>query len=68
MNRDAVIKGLKEAGRLIVFAIPGILIQVVSGDAGLAAAYGGVILTALKAVDRAIHDNPQTSATGILPF
>lgn len=68
MNREAIIKGLKEAGRLVVFAIPGILIQVVSNDPTLAAVYGGLILTVLKAVDRSIHENPETELKGLLPF
>lgn len=59
---------LLEAARLLVFSVPGILLQVVTKDAALSAAYGGAILTALKAIDRAIHEDPTNKASGILPF
>lgn len=59
---------LLEAARLVVFAVPGILIQVVSNDPTLASVYGGLILVVLKAIDRAVHQNSNTSLTGILPF
>lgn len=68
MNKQALVKALKEAARLLVFAIPGILIQVVSGDASLSAAYGGAILTVLKSVDKYIHTNQNINAVGLVPF
>lgn len=66
--KENVITAVKEIARLVVFAIPGIAIQVISGDAALSSAYGGIILLALKGVDKSIHDDPINPSTGILPF
>lgn len=59
---------LKELGRLVVFAIPAILIQVVTDNPNLTLGYGSVILGVLRAVDKAIHDNPDIKSKGLLPF
>lgn len=66
--KNPYIEALKEVGRLVVFSIPGFIIQVVSGDAALSASYGGIILAILRSVDKAIHDNPDTPSNGLLPF
>jgi len=68
MNKETIKKALLEAGRLVVLAIPGILIQVVSNDPALAASYGGIILLILKSLDRGVHESKTTDATGVLPF
>lgn len=60
--------GLLEAARLLTLAVPGILIQVITGDAVASTAIGGLILTALKSWDRSVHENPRDSRNGILPF
>lgn len=61
-------KALKEFGRLLVFAIPGILIQVFTDNPALAASYGATILVVLKSVDKYIHTDPNTNLIGLLPF
>lgn len=61
-------KALKEFLRLLVFAVPGILIQVISGNAELAASYGGTILLVLKSIDKYIHTNTDTNLVGLVPF
>ena len=66
MNRWQTL--FKEAGRLVVLAIPGVLIQLVTNDAELAVWGGGALLTLLKGWDRAIHEDPNTERTGLLPF
>lgn len=68
MNKQVVTVAVKEFLRLVVFAIPGILIQVFTKNPELSVGYGGMILGALKAIDRAIHDNPDSSVNGLLPF
>jgi hypothetical protein len=67
-KKERLINGLKEAGRLVVLAIPAILIQVLSNDPELSVGLGGTILLVLKAVDRAIHEDKTTKSTGLLPF
>lgn len=68
MNQQSLVTAVKEAFRLLILAVPGILIQVASGDAAIATAYGGAILVALKSLDRSVHENPNLQAKGILPF
>lgn len=54
--------------RLLVFAIPGIFIQVLTNDPFASTAIGGIILASLKSYDRGVHEDPTTSKTGLLPF
>lgn len=68
LQKAARIKALKEAGRLLLFAVPAILIQVISGNADLTATYGGTILVVLKAIDKYLHENPNINVNGIAPF
>lgn len=66
MNKN-IINALKEAGRLVVFGLPAILIQVVTKDPTLSTYAGGFILVALRSIDKAVHDSPSAS-NGLLPF
>lgn len=66
-SKEAVVKGLLEAGRLLVFSVPAILIQVISGDPALSSGIGVPILIGLKALDRAVHEG-KNPFKGILPF
>lgn len=59
---------LLEFARLLVFALPGVLIEIFTQDPALAGAYGVPIMAFLKAWDRAVHEDQTTSAKGILPF
>lgn len=59
---------LLEFARLLVFSIPGILIQVITNDPLASTTYGGLILGALKSWDRGVHEDPTTPSRGILPF
>jgi hypothetical protein len=67
-RKDAILKGLKEFGRLVILGIPALAIQVVSGDPTLTLQYGTPILFVLRALDKYIHENPAINAKGILPF
>lgn len=64
-----VFEALKEVARLIVFAIPAIVIQVVSSNPGIAeTAIGGILLLLLRGIDRGIHENPKVESNGLVPF
>jgi len=67
MNKN-IITALKEIARQLIFAIPGIAIVVISSDPVLASGIGAIILMVLRAIDKAIHDNKNTSSNGLLPF
>lgn len=68
MNSTALKKAALEAGRLLVFAIPGVLITVLTNNPELGGSLGATILLVLKSLDRGIHEDKSTDATGILPF
>lgn len=67
--REAAIEAMKEALRLMVFAVPGIVLEVLTARPTLATgALGGAILIVLKAADKWVHENPNVSAKGLVPF
>jgi len=68
MNAVALKKAALEFGRLLVFALPGLLITVLSNNPELGGSVGVLLLAVLKSVDRGIHENPSTDAKGLLPF
>jgi hypothetical protein len=68
MNVTALKKAALEAARLLVFAIPGILITVLTDNPSLGGSLGGTILLILKSLDRGIHENTATPVKGLLPF
>lgn len=68
MNAVALKKAALEAGRLLVLAIPGILIAVLTDNPELGGTLGATILLVLKSIDRGIHEDPTTKANGLLPF
>lgn len=68
MNAQAFKKAALEFARLVVFAIPGLLITVFTNNPELGGSAGALILAVLKSVDRGIHENPSTDAKGLLPF
>lgn len=68
VNVEALKKAALEAGRLLVFAIPGILITVLTENPELGGSLGATILLVLKSIDRGIHEDKTTPSTGILPF
>lgn len=55
-----------EALRLLVLAIPSIALQLLSAHPS--PLVGGVLLLALKGLDKYIHENPNISLRGLLPF
>lgn len=61
-------KAALEAGRLLVLAIPGILITVLTENPELGGTLGATILLVLKSLDRGIHEDKSTESNGILPF
>lgn len=67
-RKEAIVAAIKEAFRLVVFSLPGVLIYVISNDAELSTIYGGTILTVLRGIDKYIHENRNINATGIVPF
>jgi len=68
MKMDTLKKAALEAGRLLVLAIPGILITVLTDNPELGGSLGATILLVLKSLDRGIHEDKSTASTGILPF
>lgn len=68
VNTKVLKKALLEAARLLVFAVPGILITVLTDNPSLGGSLGGTILLVLKSIDRSIHENPATPVKGLLPF
>lgn len=60
-------KTLKEFARLLIFALPAILIQLLTNDPALAGQYGVSALILLKTLDKAIHEG-NNQYKGILPF
>lgn len=68
VNTKVLKKALLEAARLLVFAVPAILITVLTDNPSLGGSLGGTILLVLKSIDRSIHDNPATPVKGLLPF
>lgn len=63
-----LVKALLEFFRLVVFALPGLLIQLWTNDSTLALGLGTPILGLLKAFDKYLHENPDTNLNGLLPF
>lgn len=57
-----------ELARLLVFALPGLLITVMTNNPELGGSLGTVILALLKSIDRGIHEDKSTTSTGLLPF
>lgn len=68
VNVQALKKAALEAGRLLVFAIPGILITVLTENPEVGGSLGATILLILKSIDRGIHEDKTSPSTGILPF
>lgn len=68
MNTVVLKKAALEFARLVVFALPGILIAVLTSNPELGGAYGALILGILKSIDRGIHEDKTTEAKGLLPF
>lgn len=68
MNLESLKQAALEAARLLVFAIPGILITVFTNNPELGGSLGATILLVLKSFDRAIHENKDTPVKGLLPF
>lgn len=68
VNTTTLKKAALEAARLLVLAIPGILIAVLTENPELGGTLGATILLVLKSLDRGIHEDKSTAATGILPF
>lgn len=67
-KKDAIWAAVKEVLRLVVLAIPALLIQIFTGNPELAGTYGTAILFILRAVDKYIHTNPNINQNGLLPF
>jgi hypothetical protein len=68
MNKTQLTAALKEVARLIICAIPAILIQALTNDPALVGTYGAPLLLILRAVDKAIHEDKSIATKGIIPF
>ena len=73
MNKQALIEGAKELGRVIVIAILPILMASINTQTGevninMQILLAALIIAALKAVDRYVHKEPNIDSKGILPF
>lgn len=61
-------KAFLELLRLFVFAVPGVLVQLLTNNPALALGYGAPVLALLRTADAYIHANPNTNLNGLLPF
>lgn len=68
MNSENLKVAFKEFSRLLIFAIPGILIQVLTNNPELSVGWGGIALGFLKSWDRSIHEDTANDKNGLLPF
>lgn len=69
MDQKALEEAVKDILRLVVFAIPGIAIQVFTTNPGVASTVtGSLILLALRAIDSYIHNNKDIKSNGLTPF
>ena len=73
MNKQALIEGAKELGRVIVIAILPILMASINTQTGeininMQILLAALIIALLKAVDRYVHKEPNIKSKGILPF
>lgn len=68
MSSDTFIPMLKELGRLIVFSLPGALILLLTEKPEIAGQYGIAILFVLRAIDKGLHESPETEVKGLVPF
>lgn len=68
MNSPVLKKAALEFARLLVFALPGFLITVLTNNPELGGSLGATILLVLKSVDRAIHEDKTNDIKGLLPF
>lgn len=67
-KKKALWEAIKSLLRLVVFAIPGILIAAITNDPELGAGYGVPILAVLKLIDKYIHESDKTKLRGLVPF
>lgn len=63
-----IVKAFLELFRLVVFALPALLIQLLTNDPGLAFGLGTPLLALLKTIDKYVHENPDSDISGLLPF
>lgn len=71
MNKQAIIEAVKEVGRLAFFAaLTAVLGWATTKVSSLdpSSVYYIVGTLVLRAVDKYLHTNPDTKATGIAPF
>lgn len=64
--KQPVVEAAKDIARLVVFAIPGLLIGYFTDLP--ATQVTAVILLVLRAVDSYIHNDPTTKTNGLTPF
>lgn len=67
-GHNAIKKAVLEGARLLVFAIPGILITILTDNPELGGSLGATILLVLKSIDRGIHEDKTVESNGLLPF
>lgn len=65
-KKNALWEAIKAITRLLILAIPGIVVAYLSGLASTPTILA--ITAALHFVDNYIHNNPKIKATGIIPF
>lgn len=68
MTKKPLLEALKELGRLLIFSVPGALILLFTQSPELAGAYGVPLLYLLRTLDKGIHEDVNTAATGLVPF
>jgi hypothetical protein len=63
------LESLKEVARLLLLALPAIVLQVLNSDPTLSStAIGGLLVLILRGLDSYIHNNPNIALKGISPI
>ena len=73
MNKQALIEGTKELGRVVLVALIPIILASVNTQTGeitlnMQIVTATALVALLKAVDKYVHKEPGTKSNGILPF
>jgi hypothetical protein len=64
--KNPIFEAFKDIARLVVFAVPGILIGYFTGLPETQTTV--LVLLVLRAIDSYIHNNPEIPANGLTPF
>lgn len=66
--KNAKLEALKEIGRLLLFALPGVFIQIFTDNPDLALGFGVPALALLRYLDKYLHESSDFDSKGLAPF